>query len=120
MVKWSAKLGLGQPRHFQRFQAEPTTDVADADGYAREPAAGSAVQCSAVQCSAVQCSAVHCGVTACSASWCACSWEWRVIDSEDRAAELWKAAAGFHLMKVKLTSLLKRCNRRLVHTLPHQ
>ena len=54
MVKWSAKLGLGQPRHFQRFQAEPTTDVADADGYAREPAAGSAVQCSAVQCSALR------------------------------------------------------------------
>ena len=62
MVKWSTKLGLGQPRHFQRFQAEPTTDVADADGYAQEPAAGrqcSAVQCSAVQCSAVQCSALR-------------------------------------------------------------
>ena len=59
MVKWSTKLGLGQPRHFQRFQAEPTTDVADADGYVREPAAGIAVQCSAVQCSAVQCSALR-------------------------------------------------------------
>ena len=62
MVKWSAKLGLGQPRHFQRFQAEPTTDVADADGYAREPAAGR--QCSAVQCIAASQRAPHRGVRA--------------------------------------------------------